>query len=301
VDIGWGEERCIICLGTPRSEDPDSVMTRAHVIPQSVGGKLLANNECKRCNQRVGHGPEAALVGDPAIRSAAEAVAEQIPDLIQRMRRRKVFIAQSDTGLLVRAVPDSDGADFEILQTRQPDGSRTAATEEIRSEIETTLGRRGFSEAEVAEELRRVDEAPPETPVSIGGEFVIRKGSVKGFGLPYDDPIVPDATLLLIAYRYLAGCLDGLIYDAAFDLIREAIKSSRVPQEGIWRVEPYWTRQPEPWHGLAIKETQPHLIVYVRLFADLIWLVHFEQIALKTDDCVPDRINLRDGTEYLGS
>jgi hypothetical protein len=300
VDIGWGEERCIHCLGTPSADDPDSVMTKGHVIPRSVGGKLYACNECKRCNERIGHGAEAALVGDPALRQAAEAIADQIPDLIQRIRRRKVFIAQSDTGVLVRAVTDGTD-DFKILQTPQPDGSRTASDADIRAEIETTLGRHGFTPEEAAEELRRLDEAPVDTPVSIGGEFVIRKGTVEGFGLPYDDPIVPDVTLLLIAYRYLAGCVSGLIYEAAFDPIRAAIRSRRLPQDGVWRVVPYWTRQPEPWHGLAIKEAQPHVVVYVRLFADLIWLVHFERIALKNNDCGPYRIDLAEGTERLGS
>src|SRR6266542_1982782 len=127
MDIGWGEARCILCLGTPRAEASDSVMTRAHVIQQSVGGKLFATNECKQCNQRLGHGPEAALVGDPAVRSAAETLAGQIPDLIQRMRRRKVFVACGATGLLVRAVPDADGQDFTIIQTKP----ETPATHEV--------------------------------------------------------------------------------------------------------------------------------------------------------------------------
>ena len=299
MDIGWGEERCIHCLGVPNADDPDSVMTKGHVIPQSIGGKLYACNECKRCNERSGHGAEAALVGDPAVRSAAESIAEAIPGLIRRMRQRKVFIAQSESGLLVRAVPD-DGSEFKILQTRQPDGSRTASDADVRAEIETTLARRGFAPGRIAEELRRLDEAPPETPVSIGGEFVIRKSAVGRLGLPYDEPIVPDVTLLLIAYRYLAGCIDGLVYGAAFDPIREAIASNSPPQPGIWHVEPCWTRSPQAWHGLAIKETQPHVVVYVRLFADLIWLVHFERIALKRNDCSPYRIELADGSEHLG-
>jgi hypothetical protein len=299
--MGWGEERCIICLGTPRPGDPASIMTKGHVLPQSVGGKLFARNECKRCNERLGHGAEAALVGDPAIRSAAEAVAAETPELIRRMRRRKVFVAQSDTGLLVRAVPANDGDDFTILHTKQEDGSTTAAAEEIRGEIETKLGRRGFSDEEVAYELRRLDEAPLGIAVSIGGEFVIRKGTVEALGLPYDDPIVPDITLLSIAYRYLAGCVGSLIYGAAFDAIRDAIMTNALAQEGVWRVEPVWTRQPEPWHGLTIRETQPHVVVYVRLFADLIWLVHFEQVALKADDCASYRINLINGTEELGA
>jgi hypothetical protein len=216
------------------------------------------------------------------------------------MRRRKVFVAESDTGLLVRAVSANDGADFKILQTKQGDGSRTAATEDIRAEIETTLARRGFSSEEVADELHRLDEGPLDTPVSIGGEFVIRKGTVEGFGLPYDDPIVPDVTLLSIAYRYLAGCIGSAIYGTPFDAIREAIRTNALAQDGVWRVEPFWTRQPEAWHGLAIKETRPQVVVYVRLFGDLVWHVHFERIALKTDNCASYRIDLDDGTEHFG-
>lgn len=299
MDIGWPEERCIHCLGVPNPDDPDSVMTKGHVIPQSLGGRLYACNECKRCNERAGHGAEVALVGDPAVRSAAESIAEQIPGLIRRMRRRKVFIAQSESGLLVRAAPDDGGGEFKILQTRLPDGSRTASDADVRAEIETTLAHRGFAPERIAEELQRLDGAPPGTAVSIGGEFVIRKGSVGGFGLPYDEPIVPDVALLLIAYRYLAACVDGLVYGAPFDPMREAIASSSPPKLGIWHVEPRWTRSPQPWHGLAIKETQPHVVVYVRLFADLIWLVHFEQIALKRNDCSSYRIQLADGSERL--
>jgi hypothetical protein len=60
-----------------------------------------------------------------------------------------------------------------------------------------------------------------------------------------------------------------------------------------------WTRKPEPWHGLAVKEIQPHVVVYVRLFGDLVWLVHFERIALKEDNGQPYRIKLTDGTESI--
>ncbi len=297
----WGEERCIDCLNTPIVGDLRSVLTKGHVIPQSVGGNLYAYNECKRCNERFGHGAEAALVGDPAVRSAAETIADQIPDLIRRMRRRKDFLAQSDTGVLVRARFDG-GGNLKIHQTHQADGSRTASDADIRMEIETTLRRRGLAQDQIAEELRRLDEAPAETPVSIGG-FVIRKGSAEGFGLlPYGDPIVRDVALLAIAYRYLATCLGGLIYGAPFDAIREAIRSNDLPMNGVWRVESYGTRErtPEPWHGLAIKEAQPHVVVYVRLFGALIWLVHFEQIPLKEHRCLPYRIDLTDGSESVG-
>lgn len=300
MDIGWGDARCIWCLAAP-SDAPDTLMTKGHVIPQSVGGRLFAVNECKRCNELFGHGPEAALVGDPAIRSAAEIVADEIPDLIKRMRRRKVFVAHGEDGLLVRAVPTDGGQSFKLLQTLQPDGSRIASADEIRAEIETTLRRRGLSVENIAVELGRIDDAPANTPVAIGGEFVIRKGSVEQFNLPYDDPLVPDVTLLGIAYRYVAACVGSLIYDSAFEPLRAAMRNSALPQEGVWRVDPHWTRTPEPWHGLAIKEVRPHVVVSVRLFGDLIWLVHLEQIKLTSESCPPYRIDLTDGSEHIGA
>jgi HNH endonuclease len=302
MDVGWGESRCIICLRWAADDDPTSVMTQAHVIPRSVGGALFAYNECKRCNERFGHGPEAVLVGDPAVRSAAEGVGPAIPDLIRRMRRRRVFEARSDTGVLVRAVADSESESesFKVLQARQPDGSRTASTDAIRAEIETTLRRRGLPDERISRELRRMEEAPDNAPVSIGGQFVIRKGAVGEFSVPFDDPLIPDVTLLGIAYRYLAGCIGSNIYDLAFQPIRDALTDSSLAEPGVWRVAPYWTRNPEPWHGLAVKQLHPHVIVYIRLFADLVWQVHFEQIALKSECGAPYRLDLRDGSEQFG-
>lgn len=54
AQIDWPDERCIICLRTPTGDDSTSVRTDAHVIPESVGGKLLAPFLCQRCNSGMG-------------------------------------------------------------------------------------------------------------------------------------------------------------------------------------------------------------------------------------------------------
>jgi hypothetical protein len=76
-------------------------------------------------------------------------------------------------------------------------------------------------------------------------------------------------------------------------------EKTSAPQPGIWHVEPCWTRNPQPWHGLAIKEAQPHVVVDVRFFGDLIWLVHLERSALKKQIGLPYRIHLVDGSESV--
>jgi len=87
-------------------------------------------------------------------------------------------------------------------------------------------------------------------------------------------------TLLGIAYRTSRAASGVSFYDSAFEPLRAAVRNSALPQERVWKVEPHWTRTPEPWHGLAVREVRPHVVVYVRLFGDLIWLVHLEQIKL---------------------
>jgi hypothetical protein len=98
MDIGWREERCIHRLGVPNADDPDSVMTKGHVIPQSIGGKLYACNECKRCNDRAGHGAEAAPVGDLG------------PDVGIRGRARPVRGPRRRRARPIRRVPSLGGA-----------------------------------------------------------------------------------------------------------------------------------------------------------------------------------------------
>jgi len=53
-------------------------------------------------------------------------VADEIPDLIRRMRRRKVFVAHGEDGLLVCAVPTDDGQSFKSFRrcSRTVQGSR---------------------------------------------------------------------------------------------------------------------------------------------------------------------------------
>ena len=67
MQINWPNDRCIVCLGTPRAGDEMSRRSLAHVIPQSVGGVLAVPFLCKRCNNQMGIA-EALLAVDPQVR-----------------------------------------------------------------------------------------------------------------------------------------------------------------------------------------------------------------------------------------
>src|SRR4051794_1002287 len=59
--VPWDDARCIFCL----EEKP---LTKAHLIPEFLGGNLFAYNECKGCNSELGSKIEAAIRKAPQIR-----------------------------------------------------------------------------------------------------------------------------------------------------------------------------------------------------------------------------------------
>jgi hypothetical protein len=78
MKIPWTTERCIVCMRTPRADDERSQMTDAHVIPESVGGRLSADFLCKPCNDEMGRA-EAFLPRDITVRLQVDAIRGQLP------------------------------------------------------------------------------------------------------------------------------------------------------------------------------------------------------------------------------
>jgi hypothetical protein len=56
--------RCVLCLREPDRDAEQTWLTDAHVIPESVGGRLSAPFLCRRCNSQIGAEVEAPLVSD---------------------------------------------------------------------------------------------------------------------------------------------------------------------------------------------------------------------------------------------
>ncbi len=295
MDAGWEIDRCVVCLRELDPNDPLTELSRAHVIPASIGGKLYARFLCKRCNSRSGTAIEADLVNDPTVRHLVEQLADQMPELATKLRSGKTLIARTTDGGLVRARAASD--EFRIFYTEQPDGSKTADPIDVRRELEGRLCQSDADDDAVAAALARYDAAEEGVPTEIDG-FTITKGSVRSFTLPYDEDAVKPTLPLGIAYLYLACCVDGLIFEDAFEPMRRVLRGES-DDEGPWHVEWLMTRKPKPWHGLALTQVTPHVVVLVRLFGDYVWKVHFDKVALKSDPSVAYRIDLTTGSELL--
>ena len=278
--LPWEDRRCVICL-----VEQDEPLTVGHVIPQSVGGRLAVRNICASCNSTLGHTVEAGLNNDPRIRLSIEELQTQIPGLAEKMRAGREFVARDDEAL-VRATPGREG--FKILDSPQEGGSRIKDPQRAWDEIETTLRRRLGADDALVASVRAIHDAAPEGQlVELVPGLSIKKGSVSSFGLPFTEPLAEDLCFLSVAYMFLSVIVQGAIYDPGFDAIRNSLRSGGSSE--MWVVESFLADRPhEPWHGLAIQHSVPHLVVQVRLFGQHAW-----NITLPKIKCDEERLPVR--------
>lgn len=275
--LPWKDRRCIICL-----DEHEGGLSEAHVIPHSVGGRLVIKNVCASCNSRLGHTAEAGLKRDPRIRVAIEDVRLQVPDLAERMRTGQEFIAREEE-FVIRATPKGEG--YKILDSPQEGGgSRIKDPQRASEEIETILRRQFGADDEQIATVRALHDAAEEGEfVELAPGLAIKKGSVADFRLPFTEPFVEDLCLLSIAFLFLSVLVQGAIYDEAFQPIRNALQGADSSE--AWSVESFLVRSRphEPWHGLAIGQALPYLLVQVRLFGQHAWEVGFSRISCKPE------------------
>jgi hypothetical protein len=276
VVIEWADRRCIVCTES-------TALTKAHVIPAAVGGRLSVAFECGPCNSRLGHAIEAPLKNDASIRFAIETLDDRLAYRRSRTHPRELYAA-TDSELAVRAVREA--GNYRVLDTPQADGSLVKDTARAREDLATTLRRRGAGSEEIQAALRSLAAADVGDRVELGRGVAARKGSVQSFTPDLSrSGTVPDACVLAIAYRFLALVAGTGIYAAALDPIRTALLGS-ADQSG-WETTWLLARRPhEPWHGLALTQLRPRAVVHVRLFGQLAWDVAFTGIAFGTKPAV---------------
>lgn len=289
--LEWPDPRCILCLGADRP------LTNAHVIAASVGGRLAVPFLCRDCNSWLGHSVEAGLKKDPSVRLAIEGILGKAPNVARTLRRGQLFIADAAG---VRVVGTPEGRGYRVLTSPQPDGSRVKSPNDAREEIVTTLRRRSASEIQIRTALSRHDNAPMGEYVPLGFGVAVRKGAVSEFDAMLDEPLVTETCPLAIAYLFLACVVGKTIYAAALQPVRDSL-TARTADSAAWKVDWRIVRIPyEPWHGIAVDAIEPHVVIQIRLFAQIAWHVHFTQVRGNASSAgLAYRVDL-DGTESIG-
>ncbi len=266
----------------------------SHVIPQSVGGRLAKRLECAGCNNRIGPQFESKLKLDPSVRLAVEELAETLPELAAKMRKLAPFVG-SDGHVSVNG--RWAGADFAVRDTPQPDGSIVKGDEATEQDLRRRFGRAGAGAVEIDAAIDRWVSAPIGVRLDLGREVSIRKGQVSGFRPDLRGcRAAPPECALAIAYRFLACLIPDVIYDGAFDGVRRALRGE--PDTAGWTVEDgLLNRACAPLHGLGILRVDPHVIVRLCLFDQIVWDVSFAVRLRKPPTPHKYVLSLEDGAE----
>lgn len=279
MQVPWSIERCIVCLREPRENDPLSQLTDAHVIPKSVGGELSASFLCKRCNSEMGR-VEGQLPRDILVVEAVRRLEGELPkDLVH--------------GVLQHAGWFADTAEFGELEARasrtgdislgESESIRTDAN--IRRQIQAELDRREVPLKEIEDKVTEFEQAPDGAELEIAPGFTVKKHiDLRGvsFERTYDEPLAPPAIALGIGYTFLALAIEEGIYrdelEPARDVLRRVVDRDTSAADA-WPIDSRRASStPETKHGLAVLREEGGAAVRIKLFRELVWIVHFSGV-----------------------
>lgn len=285
MKIPWLTERCIICLREPDAADPLSQLTDAHVIPESVGGKLSAEFLCDRCNSEMGR-VEGQLPRDITIIELVRQLEGELPaQLAKGILQHAAWFADTDDYGRLQGSDDHTG-DFSL---RESENIRT--DENMRKQLRAELARRGVPPEEVEEKAAEFEAAPDGAELEPAPGFTIVKHidlSAVSFQRSYSEPLAPRAIALGIAYTFLALMLEDNIYrdelEPVCEVLRRVVARDTAAADS-WPIDCLQAPDtpPEPRHALAVKMEEGGLFVRIWLFRGRVWDVHFPGIGVRKE------------------
>ncbi len=291
MELPWPHTRCIVCLRD------DVTMTRAHLVPESLGGFVWARTHCASCNNSLGTRVEAGVKKDPTIRYALEhALADELPELVKSFAQGLPYVIPSEQGPL--AARYHDGA--VELGTTKLDGSLVQERDRAAQTIETMLERAGADAEERQAALDRIAAAEVGELVDIGHGLAIRHGTTEGASITFDGQLVSDEFPLAIAFHLLAFFVGDLIYGDALEPIRATLRGDSPLDEAHVAVESLIDRSTGyvPEHVLGLSRVEPHLVIRVQLFGPGLWHVHLLRVKAPKLEAMGMMLNVKERAVY---
>ena len=276
MKIPWPTSKCIFCLSTES-------ITQEHVIPKSLGGKLLADFLCKACNSKLGHGPENKVRDDSMMRESIERLALARPDIADDIRNGFRYIRRNEEGVVTKHVLRNGTLD--VIPEKRDDGSLILPEDKVLKTVDTMAKRHRHGPLfPVAFNLGSV---PPGDSVEAASGIRIKKYRPSG-------PVEPDLTgdvmdLVVpakIAFEFLALHCGDTIYEnrPQFKSVRDQLLAGKLSEDDV-QVERREAMNQQLFHGLLFEGNKPGARVQVRLFGRWAFFVDFRHIAVRAPRC----------------
>lgn len=253
-------------------------MTDEHLIPDALGGRLVAPFLCGECNSTLGHRAEAAARHDPTIQLLVNSLRNESPTIAQSVLHRQRVVSAGPGGKASGYVRNGE---FFVAAKKNDDGSLIQPTPDARRAIQTMLKRQGYDAPFRAEAMERFDDAPENTRIELAPGLEVVKWQVNGIDLALDGPLMDPVVPIKTSYEFLACHLGTAICEEAppLDEIRRVLTGGEIDSSQI-SVERLHAPQSRSFHGIIFEGNHPHAQVQVRFFGKLAFRVHFHRLAV---------------------
>ncbi len=165
----WSGDQCIICL---RQTD----LTKEHLIPEAIGGRLSARFLCGKCNNTLGATVDASARSDPSIRLAVINLSTKIPKLASLLTENQAFFGNSKGGDVRGYMRNGK---FRVRSTPKEDGSLIQPTDKAQQTVEKILRKSGYDISALKEGLEKFNLAPENERTNVASGLDVIKWSLQ--------------------------------------------------------------------------------------------------------------------------
>ena len=272
-EIPWPGDACIICL------EPGE-LSLEHVFPNALHGGLASRFLCRDCNSFFGHTIDAAAKNDPAIRTAARALEESVPNLVADIEEGQRYLIHTDVAMLHGF---KRGGEIQGIWHNMPDGSSIAPEDKAIGSLRGRMRADGLSDDAIEEAIARYMLAEPGEIVDMSPTWAAKKLAAYLAGPDLRAPSADPLLFVKIAYEFTALLVGRAIYvrSPQLDELRDALKNLRRDSDAF-HVEILTAKEAAAFHGIAFEGNAPHATFQIRLFGKPAYRVHLKGLRSST-------------------
>lgn len=261
MNLAWPSNRCILCR-LPASETPEGELTKEHIIPESLGGKLTCYFLCRECNNQPSDRNGGALKYEMSVKFALFNVRQRLPRIPAHDQQE--YVVRTGAGW-----HKTTGQGI-VRKSEQDAGSFLFEENSGENFLRAKLQREGIAATPIAEGLERLAKAPYDKEIPIAGEWAAYRRQLLEFwpalaastlawrldGTESPAVLLPGhgTALLKIAYGYIALFAGDLIFDERLQFIRDVIRGNDPSEFRCSPGNPPWSPSDPILHGLALMD-----------------------------------------------
>ncbi|MDE0155611.1 MAG: hypothetical protein OXS28_08425 [Gammaproteobacteria bacterium] len=271
MNCNWSSSKCIIC----GSEDE---ITKEHLIPEHLGGKLTAKFLCRQCNSTLGHRVESDILQDPIIRQILDSrIAHELPELAEKMRSRLEYIGHGEHGEVSGYMKKGM---FTVKEQILEDESLISPPEKSIKHLQAIAVREGRGPLLISK--NDLNKLPEGEIIEVADGLWIRNCKVDAVQPKLRGKVINPVVPVKIAFEYLALHCGNVIYENSPQLnsIRYQIANIKIQTDEDIRVDRWVAQYDRLFHGLAFEGNNPGAQVQIRLFGSLAFRISFRNLAV---------------------